>query len=119
MSTERTCCEQGQAPKDQTVLVLVTLFSLSCFQHRQILTRNQRLFGHDDSFKSDVTFDLILLIGKLFIYKCKIEKTTPKFPTFKIYLKTRHETEKHISNINMTNDKFEMNWMFYNRLVET
>ena len=62
--------------------------------HSGVLNESVVLFGHDDNFKSDVTFDLILLIGKLFIYKCKIEKTTPKFPTFKIYLKTRYENRK-------------------------
>ena len=40
------------------------------------LNENIVLFGHDIHFKSDSTFDLIILQAKFFIYKCKINKTT-------------------------------------------
>ena len=39
------------------------------------LNENIVLFGHDIHFKSDDTFDLIILQAKFFIYKCKINKT--------------------------------------------
>ena len=38
------------------------------------LNENIVLFGHDIHFKSDNTFDLIILQAKFFIYKCKIKK---------------------------------------------
>ena len=41
------------------------------------LNENIVLFGSDRFFKSDDTFDLILLLAKLFIYKCKINKDIP------------------------------------------
>ena len=35
------------------------------------------LFGYDCSFKSNDTFDLIILLTKFFIYKCKVKKNIP------------------------------------------
>ena len=32
------------------------------------------LFGHDVNFRSDDTFDLIILVAKLFVYKCKVKR---------------------------------------------
>ena len=79
------------------------------------------LFGHDEHFKSDATFDLILLLGKLLMYKCRIDKTTPQFQIFKTYIQTRYETEKYISIVNMTYIYMTnlTNWICYKRLVET
>ena len=37
--------------------------------HSGALNESVVLFGHDEHFQSDATFDLILLLGKLFIYK--------------------------------------------------
>ena len=41
------------------------------------------LFGHDCSFKSDDTFDLIILLVKFFIYKCKVKKNISQFHLLK------------------------------------
>ena len=41
------------------------------------------LFGHDSSFKSDDTFDLIIALANNFIYKCKIQKNIPQFDNLK------------------------------------
>ena len=40
------------------------------------------LFGHDVNFRSDDTFDLIILVAKFFIYKCKVKKIIPQFHFF-------------------------------------
>ena len=50
------------------------------------------LFWHDCSFKSDDTFDLIILLGKFLIYKCKVTKNISQFHLFKNYLKTAFES---------------------------
>ena len=34
------------------------------------------LFGHDVNFRSDDTFDLIILVAIFFIYKCKVKNYT-------------------------------------------
>ena len=54
------------------------------------------LFGHDSNFKSDETFDLIIVLAKNFIYKCKIQKNIPQFDLFKRYLTRAFEAEKHM-----------------------
>ena len=59
------------------------------------LNENIVLFGHDIHFKSDSTFDLIILQAKFFIYKCKINKTIPQLHSFKRYLKTNFEVYKY------------------------
>ena len=55
------------------------------------LNENIVLLGHDCNFKSDNTFDLIILLTKFFIYKCKVKKNIPQFHLFKNYLKTVFE----------------------------
>ena len=50
------------------------------FSNAKSVTLNENivLFGQDVNFKSDNTFDLIILQAKFFIYKCKINKTIPQ-----------------------------------------
>ena len=60
-------------------------------RHQLHFIENIVLFGHDIHFKSDNTFDLIILEAKFFIYKCKINKTIPQLNLFKRYLKTNFE----------------------------
>ena len=64
------------------------------------------LFGHDCSFKSDDTFDPIILLATFFIYKCKVKKNIPQFHLFINYLKAAFEACKYIAIINMSYDKF-------------
>ena len=78
------------------------------------------LFGHDSNFKSDDTFDLIIVLAKLFIlYKCKIQKNIPQFDLFKRYLKRAFKAEKHIAIVNMAHKKFVNDWYFYKNVMET
>ena len=77
------------------------------------------LFGHDCSFKSDDTFDLIILLAKFFIYKCKVKKNIPQFHLFINYLKTAFEAYTYIAIINMSYDKFTKEWQFYKTLMES
>ena len=77
------------------------------------------LLGHDCSFKSDDTFDLIILLAKFFIYKCKVNKNIPQFHLLRNYLKTAFEAYKYIAIINMSYDKFTKEWQFYKTLMES
>ena len=77
------------------------------------------LFGHGCSFKSDNTFDLIILLTKFFINKCKVKKIIPQFHLFKNYLKTASAAYKHVAVINMSHDEFTKEWQFYGTLMET
>ena len=76
------------------------------------------LFGHDCSYKSGDTFDLIILLAKFFIYKCKVKKNIPQFHLFRNYLETAFEAYKYIAMINMSYNKFTKEWQFYKTLME-
>ena len=52
--------------------------------HSGALDESVVLFGHDENVTSDAAFDLILLLGKLFIYVSRIDKTTSQYQIFKI-----------------------------------
>ena len=78
------------------------------------------LFGHCSNFKSDDTFLFDYFTCKiLYIYKCKIQKNIPQFHLFKRYLKSAFEVEKHTALVNMSYDKFVIDWHFYKDLIET
>ena len=66
------------------------------------------LLGHDSNFKSDDTFDRIILLAKCFIYKCKVNKNIPQFHLLKNYLKRAFEAYGYITIIDMSNDIFTM-----------
>ena len=77
------------------------------------------LFGHGSNFKSDDTFDLIILLAKIFIYNCKVKKNIPQFHLFKNRIKTVFEAYKYVAIINMSYDKFTKEWQFYKTLMES
>ena len=66
-----------------------------------------------------MTFDLITLLAKFFIYTCKIQKKNmPQFPLFKRDLKTAFEVEKYIAAVNMSYDNLVLDWHFCKDLME-
>ena len=71
------------------------------------------------NFKSDDTFDLIILLANSFVYKCKVKKNIPQFYLFKNYLKAAFEAYKYIAIINMSYDKLTKEWQFYKTLIES
>ena len=80
------------------------------------LNENLVLFGHDIHFKSDSTFDLVILQAKFFIYKCKINKTIPQLHLFKCYLKTNFEVYKYAKLYSYDNIVIE--WCPYQQLTD-
>ena len=76
------------------------------------------LFGHDYKFKSDSTFDLIILHAKYFIYKCKLNEEIPHLIQFKQYLKFVYKIEEHNAWINMLNAKFHTDWLPYKSFID-
>ena len=74
--------------------------------------------GHDIHFKSDNTFDLIILQARMFIYKCKLNKTIPQLHLFKRYLKTNCEVFKYHAKLNMSHDKIVTEWCSYQQLTD-
>ena len=82
------------------------------------LNENIVLFDHDIHFKSNSTFDLIILQAKFFMYKCKINKTIPQLHLLKRYLKTNFEVYKYNAKQNMSYDKIVIEWCPYQQLTD-
>ena len=71
------------------------------------------LFGTDNNVKTDNVFDLIVLLAKLFIYKCKLEKTVPTIFSFKRQLSQKYRVEEYNAKINFELFKFNIDWLPY------
>ena len=80
------------------------------------LSRNFVLFGHDSHFKSDNTFDMIILRAKF--YTCKINKNIPQLHLFKHYLKNTFVVDKYNAIITMSYDKIATEWLYYKKLIQ-
>ncbi len=76
------------------------------------------LFGHAVNFRSDDVFDLIMLCGKFYVYKCKLEKVNPALDVFMKILLRRYQIEKYMSMIHMEANSFRNKWHMYLPLLE-
>ena len=76
------------------------------------------IFGTSPTIYTDDVFDLILLLAKFFIYKCKVLKTTLNFKHFQKYLQDRYLIEKIISYNRCEHEKFLRKWMLYHDIVK-
>ena len=83
-----------------------------------LFTRASSLVTDDIHFKSDNTFDLIILQAKFFIYECKFNKTIPQLHLFRRYLKTNFQEYKHNAELNMSQDKIVAEWCSYQQLTD-
>ena len=61
-------------------------------------------FSHGDRFKSDSTFDLIILRANFYIYTCQINKNIPQPHIFKRYLKNKFAVDKYNAILTMSYD---------------
>ena len=79
---------------------------------------NERLvlFGHDDSVNTDRITDLIILLAKHLIYKCKVQKSNLNINYFKNELHQRYCFEKYI-NDDSTN--FKNSWAPFMNIFRT
>ena len=97
----------------------VNLFKEKCLNcTRLCVTDMLVLFGVDNTIKTDVGFDFILLHAKFFIYKCRLNKTKPRLQTFLQQLKHIYVIDEYVSKMEMSYDKFLLKWLPYTVLVE-
>jgi len=82
-----------------------------------ILNEHLVIFGCDNSFKSDLPFDLILLLAKSYIYKCKMKNELPALDNFVKILKYRYEMEKYNASLRMKLEIFLNQWNMYKNLL--
>ena len=74
--------------------VLENLISTSCETAYNIkITENLVLFGIDSTAITDKIFDLIILLAKQYLYRCKLEQSVPLVSVFRKQLKLRYKLE--------------------------
>jgi len=66
--------------------------------------------------RTDKVLDLIILLAKFHIYKCKINNLIPNITHFLNSLKQRYEIEKYCCKINGNYHQFEEIWLPYKNL---
>ena len=79
-------------------------------------TQHLVIFGCDCRTITDEVFDLIVILAKMYIYKCKMAKESPLYDVFVTWLKDRYEVEKFIACIQMRYEKFAQTWNMYTPL---
>lgn len=82
------------------------------------LTKENIIFGISNN-KKDVILNLIILLGKRFIYKMKYKNTKPCLLVFKKDLKFNYNTEKFIAYCNCKWSKFNERWTAYTTMMNS
>ena len=83
-----------------------------------ILTEELIILGYKNNVFTDKAIDLILVIGKWHLYKCKLQDKEPCIEIFKKELKERYLMEKHIYSSRLNIDVFNHTWLQYKHLIE-
>jgi hypothetical protein len=76
-------------------------------------TEHLVLFGCDKLIVTDDVIDFLIVLAKMYIYKCKMNKELPLYEIFLITLKNRYVIEKYIASIQMCIDDFCVLWQLY------
>ena len=87
--------------------LLENLISTSCDIK---ITANLVLFGIDSTVITDNIFDLIILLAKQYLYRCKFEQSVPLVSVIKKQLKLRHKLEEYNSKITFQENTFNARW---------
>ena len=81
------------------------------------ITENLVLFGIDSTVITDTIFDLIILLAKQYLYRCKFEHSVPLVSVFWKQLKQRYKLEEYNSKITFTENAFNARWHCYQTLL--
>ena len=76
------------------------------------------LFGVEDNTKTDKIFDLLLLLAKFYIYKCKVQNVKLNINNFKKEVQQKYIIEKHLYYSKNKLALFFTKWSLYHSLVE-
>ena len=98
--------------------LLENLTSTSCETACNIkITKNLVLFGIGSTAITDKIFDLIILLAKQYLYRCKFEQSVPLISVFRKQLKLRHKLEENNSKITFQENAFNARWHCYRPLL--
>ena len=75
------------------------------------------IFGCHEQFMTDQVLDLIILLGKFFIYKCRFVNVLPSITGFKVLLKSRFQIEELLSKRKNQHKTFMDNWLVYKTFI--
>ena len=76
------------------------------------------VFGLKKNIVTDKVIDLLILIGKWHIYKCKLQDREPTIDIFKQQFKQRYTIEKSISIAGQKYNSFKDTWHPYQNLIK-
>ena len=77
------------------------------------LTQTLILFGTEMNTKTDPILDLLIVLGKMFIYKCKMDRNLPTAEGFEHYVNARYILEEHNAKLSCTLSDFKRKWQPY------
>ena len=74
------------------------------------------IFGAVKNVSTDKVMDFLIVLGKIFIYKCKFKNICPTIEGFLSFLKLRYSDEQYTSRIYLCEDNFFKKWKPYENL---
>lgn len=83
------------------------------------LSKTVILFGFDKNVRTDYIFDFLILLGKMYIYGCKFDKSMPNVTIFENYLSSRYKIEQYNAKISGKINDFKKKWMPYESLIRS
>ena len=90
---------------------IASIFNKKCVHSNNFkFTKNLVLFGKCEVIKTDKVCDFIILLAKLYIYRCKVQGQPPTVNLFVSELYKRYNIEKII---NKNSIEFRNNWAPY------
>ena len=97
--------------------LLLWIRSNCCHCENFLFTEELVVLGRKNKTITDKVMDLIILLAKWHIYKCKLQNTYPHLNAFKNILRNRYIIEKYNSAMQCNITKFSMMWRMYQPLI--
>ena len=96
---------------------LISLLQEKCIHCARFSFKEEPiLFGHTENTYTDIPMNLIILLAKFYINKCKFEKNIPTIKTFIQQLAHRIRIEERLAHMNNKYSKFKVDWFVYEPL---
>ena len=101
-------------------LSIEKMFNERCpLTHNLRLNENMIIFNTDIRLKTDTVADLIILLAKQYIFKCKLDRSLPCLNMFIKELKYRYKIEEYNAKITCNTMQFNKDWLFYKQLFDS
>ena len=95
------------------------LFKEECINMKSLkLTKPLIIIGNDKNFYSTETFDTILTIAKMHIYRRKVNTQALSITAFIREIKSRHDSEQYNAILNSETEKHNRRWSPFISLLD-